>query len=44
MWLGNALQSLKLFIVLNPMEWTVWLLLVSILIGTYLEHLIHWWD
>ena len=39
----NLLQELKLFIVLNPFEWTIFLILVCLMTGSYLEHLVGWW-
>ena len=40
----NLLHELKLFIVLNPFEWTIFLILVCLMTGSYLEHLVGWWQ
>ena len=40
----NLLQELKLFIILNPFEWTIFLILVCLMTGSYLEHLVGWWQ
>ena len=40
----NLLQELKLFIVLNPFEWTIFLILVCLMTGSYFEHLVGWWQ
>ena len=43
MWIGQLLQDLKLFIILNPFEWTIFLIFICLLIGSYTEHLVGWW-
>lgn len=40
----NLLQELKLFIVLNPFEWTIFLIFICLLTGSYLEYLVGWWQ
>ena len=40
----NLLHELKLFIVLNPFEWTVFIGLVLFFTGSYFEHLVGWWQ
>jgi hypothetical protein len=41
MYLGQKIQDLTLFIVLNPLEWTVYLIITCIFIGMYLENIFH---
>ena len=40
----NLLQELKLFIILNPFEWTIFIGALCLLTGTYFEHLVGWWQ
>ena len=40
----NLLQELKLVIVLNPFEWTVFIGFVFFVTGSYFEHLVGWWQ
>ena len=40
----NLLQELKLVIVLNPFEWTVFIGFVLFVTGSYFEHLVGWWQ
>ena len=40
----NLLHELKLFIVLNPFEWTIFLILICLMTVSYLEHLVGWWQ
>ena len=44
MWLYNTIKSIETLIVLNPLEMAVFLIFVCTLTGSYLEHLIKWWD
>ena len=39
----NLLQELKLIIVLNPFEWTIFIGALCLLTGTYFEYLVGWW-
>ena len=39
----NLLQELKLVIILNPFEWTIFLVAVVFMTGSYFEHLVGWW-
>ena len=40
----NLLQELKLVIVLNPFEWTVFIGFVFFVTGSYFEYLVGWWQ
>ena len=40
----NLLQELKLVIILNPFEWTIFLVSVVFVTGSYFEHLVGWWQ
>ena len=40
----NLLQELKLVIILNPFDWTIFLVAVVFMTGTYFEHLVGWWQ
>ena len=40
----NLLHELKLFIVLNPFEWTVFIGFVFFVAGSYFEYLVEWWQ
>ena len=44
MWLYNLINSIELFIILHPIETAVFLIFICTLTGSYLEHLIQWWD
>ena len=39
----NLLNELKTTIILNPFEWTIFLIFICLLIGSYTEHLVGWW-
>ena len=39
----GLLQELKLFIILNPFEWTIFIEFVCFLSGSYFEYLVEWW-
>ena len=43
MMLYNLLNKLELFIILNPFEWTIFLIVICLITGSYLEHLFGWW-
>ena len=43
MTLYNLLNKLEMFIILNPFEWTIFLVFICLLIGSYFEHLVGWW-
>jgi len=40
----NLLNELKTVIILNPFEWTVFIGFVFFVTGSYLEHLVGWWQ
>ena len=41
--LYNLLNKLEHFIILNPFEWTIFIVFVCLLSGSYFEHLVEWW-
>ena len=44
MMIHNMLESIKLFIILNPMETAVLLIVVCTWTGSYLESVFKFWD
>jgi len=44
MWIYDTLQSIKLFVILNPLETVVLLFFVGTWTGTYLESIFQFWD
>ena len=40
----NLLQELKLVIILNPFEWTVFIGFVFFVTCSYFEYLVGWWQ
>ena len=44
MWLSDLINSIELFIVLNPFETTILLVVVCTWTGSYLESVFKFWD
>ena len=44
MWLNDLINSIELFIVLNPLEIAIFLIFVCTWAGSYLESVFKFWD